>query len=669
MKKAISLFLTAVLLLCSFSFLMPAYATNLAQAQLDLSQYTMDDLMNMSAEEYRALLREFERVYDPFDTYDTNPIMEEEETPPRIAPRWASGNIENGEYVEQGSHEYITAKACDILTKDKGFFSMNESANVFIVLAISIASLTPDKDENKNIFEGHFYHAIDGDSWTGSKTNTALVNCRNHFDSAVHAAKVGDIDVMYSELGRALHYIQDAGEPLKFHLITDLHHYAASLGTTGSAYEWRSQSDQKCLAETGAIIDAAVDWLLQSEIDIILVAGDVSCDGEKESHLELIPKLNRLREAGKRVILITATHDYSETPIRCVGDERLPATPTTREELLELYHDFGLNEAIAFHAETHSYAVQLAPGWRMLALNDDGDGRAFCGYSEDQLHWILDQVKLAHEAGDEVLAMTHHPVLPPSPIYPLFSRRDMLGDFEHTSTVLADAGVQFIFTGHTHMQNIAVKTTEKGNTIYDINTSALIGYASAIRTVAVYDDRMEVTSDHIDHFDWDLHGMTVDEYFKSVFDRLLNDIFDSMAFDIERLSRLAGGFSVEAETILKLRVPLTLAGRALHKLTVGQLARLLCISRDISPEVKPILLKDLFVEVVRNIYRGDEPYTPDTPVYQAIKRIMERISPLVRRMKNSEEIFKMMNVILDGVLYDAPPADNDAILPRMAWKQ
>ena len=81
-------------------------------------------------------------------------------------------------------------------------------------------------------------------------------------------------------------------------------------------------------------------------------------------------------------------------------------------------------------------------------------------------------MKLAHEAGDEVLAMTHHPVLPPSPIYPLFSRRDMLGDFEHTSTVLADAGVQFIFTGHTHMQNIAVKTTEKGNTIYDINTSA-----------------------------------------------------------------------------------------------------------------------------------------------------------------------------------------------------
>lgn len=459
------------------------------------------------------------------------------------------------------------------------------------------------------------------------------------------------------------------GEPLKFHLITDLHHYAPSLGVTGPAYEWRSQSDQKCLAETGAIIDAAVDWLLRSDINMILIAGDVSCDGEKESHLDLIPKLRRLKAAGKRVILITATHDYNDAPFRCAGCERLPATPTAREELLELYHDFGLDEAIAFNAETHSYVAQLAPGWRLLALNDDGDGRAFCGYFEEHLRWILEQVRLAHEAGDEVLAMTHHPVLPPSPIYPLFSRRDMLGDFERTSAILADAGVQFIFTGHTHMQNIAVKTTEQGNTIYDINTSALIGYASAIRTITVYDDRMEVRSDRIEHFDWDLRGMTVDEYFKSVFDRLLNDIFDSMAFDIKRLARLAGGFSVEAETVLKLRVPLTFAGRALQTLTIGSLARLLCISKDIAPEVKPILLKDLFVEVVRSIYAGDEPYTPDTPVYQAFQRIMERVKPAVRRMKKGEQALTIMDVILNGVLYDAPPADNHAVLPRMPWKQ
>lgn len=214
MKKAISLFLTAVLLLCSFSFLMPAYATNLAQAQLDLSQYTMDDLMNMSAEEYRALLREFERVYDPFDTYETDPIMAEEEQEPGIAPRWGSGKIDgNGEYTKTGSHEMITAQALNVLANDKGIFSTNAVEVLAICLSISLASLLPDKYENSMIFKGHFYHAIDGDSWTGSKTNTALTNCVSHFNQAVSLAKSGNRDKAYEEIGRALHYIQDAGEP------------------------------------------------------------------------------------------------------------------------------------------------------------------------------------------------------------------------------------------------------------------------------------------------------------------------------------------------------------------------------------------------------------------------------------------------------------------------
>lgn len=216
MKKALSLLLTVILLLCSFSFIVPAYAADFTEADLDLSQYTMDDLMNMSAEEYRALLRDFERVYDPFGTYDTDPIMKDVEatSEPEIMPVWGSGKIDgNGEYVEQGSHEMITAQALNVLANDKGIFSTNPVEVLAICLSISLASLMPDKDENQNIFEGHFYHAVDGDSWTGSKTNTALTNCVSHFNQAVSLAKSGNRDKAYEEIGRALHYIQDAGEP------------------------------------------------------------------------------------------------------------------------------------------------------------------------------------------------------------------------------------------------------------------------------------------------------------------------------------------------------------------------------------------------------------------------------------------------------------------------
>ncbi len=45
----------------------------------------------------------------------------------------------------------------------------------------------------------------------------------------------------------------------------------------------------------------------------------------------------------------------------------------------------------------------------------------------------------------------------------------MLADYDEITTRLADSGVNLVFTGHTHMQNIAVKRTEKGNVFYDVN--------------------------------------------------------------------------------------------------------------------------------------------------------------------------------------------------------
>ena len=100
-------------------------------------------------------------------------------------------------------------------------------------------------------------------------------------------------------------------DPLKFYLITDLHHYAPSLGTSGKAYEKWNNKEQKCLAETGAIIDAAFSKLIaDKDIDIVLIAGDLTSTGAMESHLDLLPKLQRLRDAGKQVYLITATHDF-----------------------------------------------------------------------------------------------------------------------------------------------------------------------------------------------------------------------------------------------------------------------------------------------------------------------------------------------------------------------
>lgn len=453
-------------------------------------------------------------------------------------------------------------------------------------------------------------------------------------------------------------------DELKFYLITDLHHYAPCLGTEGKGFQKALSKDQKCLKQTGPIIDAYIDRILEDEeIKIVLVDGDVSCNGAKESHIDLIPRLKRLSDGGKDVCLITATHDYCVPGnevgegFKCVGDEILPATQTTREELVDLYWDFGMNKALSIHKESHCYCVKLKEGYRLLCLNDDGD-REFCGYDEDTLKWIDSQIDEAHANGDYIFAMTHHPVLPPSPIYPIMSERDMLGDWEKTAKHLADKGIRFIFTGHTHMMNIASLTTEKGNEIIDVNTSSLVGYPSVMRKVVFDDENVHISSIQLTEFDADFDGMDPTDYMKMRFDAFLNKVFDTVAFDYDTFANdVAPSFSFTPERAYKLKFPLNFIGKQIHSLTFGKLGKILCISKAVSPEIKDRSVKDFAIEIVRNVFYGDEPYTPDTPEYKACKAAFNKIKKLAKPVKKLNEPLKLLDVVLDGVLYNAPPSD------------
>ena len=74
-----------------------------------------------------------------------------------------------------------------------------------------------------------------------------------------------------------------------FYQITDLHYYAADvLNPQGDAWEYRAKYDQKCVAESGAILDATIDKLLaDKETEVVLISGDLVSDGEKEGHYAL----------------------------------------------------------------------------------------------------------------------------------------------------------------------------------------------------------------------------------------------------------------------------------------------------------------------------------------------------------------------------------------------
>lgn len=385
---------------------------------------------------------------------------------------------------------------------------------------------------------------------------------------------------------------------LNFYLVTDTHFFDPSFKRSGAAYEKRSISDQKCVAETPAIIDAGFKQIADDkETNIILIPGDLVYRGEYQSHVGLRNRLYKLKEQGKKIYLITARHDYDDNDsFEFDGDKMLPVKAMPRDELRDFYKDFGFDGAISEHKESMSYVAQLADGIRLLALNCDGDCKDFKGLWDNQMKWALEQIEDAHRTGNYIFAMTHYPLLPFSPIMNLISDSH-LTDWEKRANQFADAGLDLIFTGHMHAQAVTEYVTENGNKITDVQTGCFVGCPCAYRKVTIKDSTADIKSYTINDFDYDKQGKSASEYFQWRFDRMI-------------------------DYKMKEILPKS-AMKILNKLTVKKICNFLWFNPDKS--IQNILAKDLGIELVRNIFIGNEPYVKGTAVYEAFEKLINRL--------------------------------------------
>lgn len=455
-------------------------------------------------------------------------------------------------------------------------------------------------------------------------------------------------------------------KPFSFFLVTDPHYFEASLGAEGEAYEERSRTDQKCVAETGAIIDAGFKQIADDkETNVVLIPGDLVYRGEQASHEGFIKKLEYLEKNGKTVYLITARHDYAENPCGFIGNKCIPVEGTPKENLRGMYHHYGFDQAISEHKKSMSYVVQLTDGIRLLALNCDGDCKSFKGLWDDQMEWALQQIEDAHKSGNYIFAMTHYPLIPFSPVMN-FIEDAKLTDWEKRANQFADAGLDLIFTGHMHAQAVTDYTTKNENTITDVQTGCFVGCPCAYRKVTFTpNNKIDIKSFTINDFDWDKCGKTASEYLQWRFDRMITDIIDAMAYDFDKFMGKFGG----SEGKEKLRKPVTFAGKLLQKLTLKKLGRLLCFKVDKSIENR--LVKDVGVELVRNIFVGDEPYIKGTPMYAAMSKLLKRLKPVLKIIEkkagaNNEQLKDLTTFVL-SIIGDEKQRDYNTTL-NIKWQ-
>jgi len=441
---------------------------------------------------------------------------------------------------------------------------------------------------------------------------------------------------------------------MKLTVIADTHYYAKSLGVTGEAYELRSGSDQKCLGESHEIIEEAFGRIARSGAEAVLIAGDLSNNGERASHEGMRALLYDLQKS-KPVYVVTATHDWcsNKKASRYVGGEVIQGVPVLgHEELRDFYFGFGPKQAISeffTHLGTSSYVVELKEKIWLLALNDDQNGKGRAGYTPEHAAWIVEQLRAAKERGITVIGMQHHLVLPH--ISPLITGGSCVGDREEVAEMLADAGLRYLFVGHTHMQSILRYESPAGNTLYEINVGALCGYPAPIVQVTVEDGGLAVKTEYLE---------TRQDFLKDKATGLVTRMLDSAAAgDKLEFARRVTAMQMKGDKIAKYFFMIKPAARWLNKLTVrraGKLIRVLSLGKAVKRgEIEDYpdgLAIDLAMEIFLNVFDGGlHRHKRGSGTYKAAMALA--------RLTKKQSLMDAMDTILTGGVIDI----NDAFLP------
>lgn len=295
-----------------------------------------------------------------------------------------------------------------------------------------------------------------------------------------------------------------ANEPLKIGVITDTHYLSEQLMDNGYALDEYIYVSGKNVRYIPDVLSQVLDDYLQSDIHVLLVCGDITNDGEKQSHLDFIKKLKPLQEKGVKVFVIPGNHDVNvPNTIAFRGNKRFPTDNISPADFAELYSECGYGNAISRDAASLSYAAELNSDTWLLAI----DAARYDEYTNSSItsgrvlpeteKWALDILNEAKLQNKQVIGMMHWGLTEHIMYQSLFFKEYLVDDWKRLANLFADNGMKVIFTGHFHANDITAFHSDKGNVIYDVETGTLSAYPFSYRFVTLDADGMGVETRNI----------------------------------------------------------------------------------------------------------------------------------------------------------------------------
>lgn len=291
---------------------------------------------------------------------------------------------------------------------------------------------------------------------------------------------------------------------LKIGVISDPHYLSEQLMDNGSAIKNYDIMSGKAVSEVPAVLEQVLADFEQNKPEILLIPGDMTKDGEKQSHIDFVEKLRPLREKGVRIFVIPGNHDINmPNSMGYEKDKTYPVPNVNPDEFVKIYADCGYNDALKKDQASLSYVAELNETTWLLAIDvcryKEYTDRSISGgkLSPQTEQWVIDVLQEAKEKNIQVVGMMHHGLVEHIMMQSSFFPEYLVDDWKRVATLLADSGMKAIFTGHFHSNDIAEYTSEAGNKIYDIETGSLAVYAFPYRFVELSENKMKIQTKNI----------------------------------------------------------------------------------------------------------------------------------------------------------------------------
>lgn len=440
---------------------------------------------------------------------------------------------------------------------------------------------------------------------------------------------------------------------LGFAVATDLH-YVHPLEDANARWSDTAEltfgSSSAMQNESGFIIDEFLRQCAENdECEYVFICGDIATYSRERGNdqKEVAEKFKVFEKAtGKQVYVINGNHDNGA------------GSQVDSAKFREIYYELGYDKAFSVDESCCSYATELNDKYVLIAL-DSFDERYMLanGVDSARLKWVKEQADYAKKNGKYPIVIMHHNLLEHQPLETILNDKYIVSFPETVASLFAEWGIKLVFSGHTHINDVASYTTPTGKTVYDFCNAALNSYPLNYKTFKLTDEKISYETKSIEMIDYAALSSVVKTGYTERQTQLLKTDFKQFAKEYNVgnvLSLVTNGISPELIGIdgdSALYAPVKKITDALAILLKKPLygensisSQAVRYSIDI-PKTNYNDMSELITEIYCDVVSGDRNYEFDGPEIKIILAVVETAI----NMGLSEESDGKLRSIADGI--------------------